>query len=46
MIASAVIGLIVDDTIHYMTHYTRVYRGDPTRGHPPHDQRRSDPRCC
>ncbi len=29
MIASAVIGLIVDDTIHYMTHYTRVYRGDP-----------------
>jgi predicted RND superfamily exporter protein len=30
MIASAVIGLIVDDTIHYMTHYTRIYRGDPT----------------
>jgi predicted RND superfamily exporter protein len=29
MIASAVIGLIVDDTIHYMTHYTRVNRGDP-----------------
>jgi predicted RND superfamily exporter protein len=30
MIASAVIGLIVDDTIHYMNHYTHVYRGDPT----------------
>jgi len=29
MIASAVIGVIVDDTIHYMTDYTRVYRGDP-----------------
>ncbi|HEY8153553.1 MAG TPA: MMPL family transporter [Myxococcota bacterium] len=28
MIASAVIGLIVDDTIHYMTHYTRIFRGD------------------
>lgn len=31
MIASSVLGLVVDDTIHYMTHYTRVYRGDPTR---------------
>jgi predicted RND superfamily exporter protein len=31
MIASAVIGLIVDDTIHYMTHYTRVNRGDPVQ---------------
>jgi predicted RND superfamily exporter protein len=30
MIASAVIGLIVDDTIHYMNHYTRVRRGDPS----------------
>jgi len=30
MIASAVIGLIVDDTIHYMNHYTHVYRGNPT----------------
>jgi predicted RND superfamily exporter protein len=29
MIASAVIGVIVDDTIHYMTDYTRAYRGDP-----------------
>ena len=29
MIASSVIGLVVDDTIHYMTHYTRVFRGDP-----------------
>jgi predicted RND superfamily exporter protein len=28
MIASSVIGLVVDDTIHYMTHYTRVDRGD------------------
>ena len=31
MISSAVIGLIVDDTIHYMTHYTRVNRGDPVQ---------------
>jgi len=30
MIASAVIGLIVDDTIHYMNHYRHVYQGDPT----------------
>ena len=29
MIASAVIGVIVDDTIHYMTDYTRAFRGDP-----------------
>jgi predicted RND superfamily exporter protein len=29
MIASAVIGLVVDDTIHYLAHFTRVYRGDP-----------------
>jgi predicted RND superfamily exporter protein len=29
MIASAVIGLIVDDTIHYMNHYTRVRGSDP-----------------
>jgi predicted RND superfamily exporter protein len=29
MIASAVIGIVVDDTIHYLTHFTRAYRGDP-----------------
>lgn len=29
MIASAVIGLVVDDTIHYLAHYQRVFRGDP-----------------
>lgn len=29
MIASAVIGLVVDDTIHYLTHFHRVLRGDP-----------------
>ncbi len=28
MIASAVLGLVVDDTIHYLTHYRRVYAGD------------------
>ncbi len=28
MIASSVIGLVVDDTIHYLTQYTRVYQGD------------------
>lgn len=28
MIASAVIGLVVDDTIHYLTHFTRAYRDD------------------
>ena len=28
MIASSVIGVVVDDTIHYMTQYTRAYRGD------------------
>lgn len=28
MIASAVLGLVVDDTIHYLTQYGRVYRGD------------------
>jgi hypothetical protein len=28
MIASAVIGLVVDDTIHYLTAFTRAYRGD------------------
>jgi predicted RND superfamily exporter protein len=28
MIASAVIGIVVDDTIHYLTHYVRDYRGD------------------
>ena len=28
MIASSVIGLVVDDTIHYLVHYKRVYRGD------------------
>lgn len=28
MIASAVIGVVVDDTIHYLTGYSRVYRGD------------------
>jgi len=29
MIASAVIGVVVDDTIHYLTGFTRAYRGDP-----------------
>ncbi len=29
MIASAVIGLVVDDTIHYLTEYRRAYAGDP-----------------
>jgi predicted RND superfamily exporter protein len=28
MIASAVLGLIVDDTIHYLTQFYRVFRGD------------------
>jgi predicted RND superfamily exporter protein len=28
MIASAVLGLVVDDTIYYLSHYRRVYRGD------------------
>lgn len=28
MIASSVIGLVVDDTIHYLAHYSREYRGD------------------
>ncbi|MCX5739703.1 MAG: MMPL family transporter, partial [Proteobacteria bacterium] len=28
MIASSVIGLVVDDTIHYLVHYKRAYRGD------------------
>jgi len=28
MIASAVIGIVVDDTIHYLTDYERAYRGD------------------
>jgi predicted RND superfamily exporter protein len=28
MIASAVIGVVVDDTIHYLTGFTRAYRGD------------------
>jgi len=29
MIASAVIGLVVDDTIHFLTEFDRVYTGDP-----------------
>jgi predicted RND superfamily exporter protein len=29
MIASSVLGLVVDDTIHYLTHFHRVLRGDP-----------------
>jgi predicted RND superfamily exporter protein len=29
MIASAVLGVVVDDTIHYLTGYARAYRGDP-----------------
>jgi predicted RND superfamily exporter protein len=29
MIASSVIGLVVDDTIHYLTEFSREYRGDP-----------------
>ena len=28
MIASSVLGLVVDDTIHYLTRYARVYAGD------------------
>jgi predicted RND superfamily exporter protein len=28
MIASAVLGLVVDDTIHYLATYRRLYRGD------------------
>jgi predicted RND superfamily exporter protein len=28
MIASTVLGLVVDDTIYYLSHYQRVYRGD------------------
>ena len=28
MIASAVLGLVVDDTIYYLSHYRRVSRGD------------------
>jgi len=28
MIASAVLGLVVDDTIHYLTYYKSVYAGD------------------
>jgi len=28
MIASAVLGLVVDDTIHYLAHYRRVLAGD------------------
>jgi len=28
MIASAVLGLVVDDTIHYLARYRRVYAGD------------------
>jgi predicted RND superfamily exporter protein len=28
MIASAVLGLVVDDTIHYLSRYRRVYTGD------------------
>lgn len=28
MIASAVLGLVVDDTIHYLWHYRSVYAGD------------------
>jgi predicted RND superfamily exporter protein len=28
MIASAVLGLVVDDTIHFLTQYTRLYDGD------------------
>lgn len=28
MIASAVLGLVVDDTIHYLSHYQRVHDGD------------------
>jgi len=28
MIASAVIGVVVDDTIHYLTGFSREYRGD------------------
>ena len=28
MIASSVIGLVVDDTIHYLEHYAHVYEGD------------------
>jgi predicted RND superfamily exporter protein len=30
MIASSVLGLVVDDTIHYLDHYQHVYAGDAT----------------
>jgi hypothetical protein len=30
MIASAVLGLVVDDTIYYLAHYRHAYRGDAT----------------
>jgi uncharacterized protein len=30
MVASAVLGLVVDDTIHYLSYYRRVYDGDVT----------------
>jgi len=30
MIASAVLGLVVDDTIHYLAYYRRSYQGDAT----------------
>lgn len=29
MIASAVLGLVVDSTVHYLAYYRRAYRGDP-----------------
>jgi len=32
MIGAVVIGLAVDDTIHYMVHYRRVYSGDVRNG--------------
>ncbi len=35
MIASAVLGLVVDDTIHYLAHFFREYRGDASRRRAP-----------
>jgi len=31
MIGAVVIGLAVDDTIHYLVHYRRVFAGEPSR---------------
>lgn len=31
MIAAAALGLVVDDTIHYLVHFRSVFRGDPAQ---------------